>query len=279
MEMLDNALSIFIEKSPERIHRAKNSALKERSIGIGVLGFHAMLQQKKIPFESEEASKLNCIIFKNIKKNIDKANLILGNLRGSPEDAEGTGRRFCCTMAVAPTATSSIIMGNTSPSVEPFRANAYRQDTLSGSFLHRNKFLVDFLSKKIDKENEEKIWSHIISNDGSVQQLPSNLMSIEEKNIFKTAFEIDQTWIIKHAADRQRFIDQSQSINLFVRPTVSIKNLHSLHFNAWKMGLKTLYYLRSTKIAETNKISSNHILEPGFNDKMCSLNKDCFACQ
>jgi len=243
------------------------------------LGFHALLQQKRIIFESEKASKLNCSIFHNIKKNIDKANLVLVSLRGSPEDAKGTGRRFCCTIAVAPTATSSIIMGNTSPSVEPFRANAYRQDTMSGSFLNKNKYLTRILSKKLNKEDEEKVWSHIISNNGSVQQLPLNLLSFEEKSMFRTAFEIDQKWIIKHAADRQQYIDQSQSINLFVAPYVHVKELHSLHFNAWKMGLKTLYYLRSTKIAEADKISSNHVLKFGS----CKLNgkrpSGCFACE
>lgn len=263
MEMLDNALSIFIDKSPSRIHRAKNSAQKERSIGIGVLGFHALLQQKHVAFGSDEACEINHAVFKELRDKIDSANLELGSLRGSPEDAQGTGRRFCCTMAIAPTATSSIIMGNTSPSVEPFRANAYRQDTMSGSFLNKNKYLREIISKRLNNErDEDRVWSHIVSNDGSVQQLPSDLLSIKEKNIFKTAFEIDQTWVVKHAADRQQYIDQSQSINLFIAPNVHVKQLHSLHFNAWKKGLKTLYYLRSVKISEADKISSNHVLEP-----------------
>jgi ribonucleoside-diphosphate reductase alpha chain len=293
MEMLDNALSIFIEKSPSRIHRAKNSALKERSIGIGVLGFHALLQQKNVAFGSDEASEINHEVFKELRDKINIANLQLGSLRGSPEDAQGTGRRFCCTMAIAPTATSSIIMGNTSPSVEPFRANAYRQDTMSGSFLNKNKYLKEIISKRLNNErDEDRVWSHIVSNDGSVQQLPSGLLSIKEKDIFKTAFEIDQTWVVKHAADRQQYIDQSQSINLFIPPNVHVKQLHSLHYNAWKKGLKTLYYLRSIKISEADKISSNHVLEPFHlkeNEEMngygtCKLtnvrrSSGCFACE
>jgi ribonucleoside-diphosphate reductase alpha chain len=286
LEMLDNALSIFIERSPDRISRARNSAEKERSIGVGVLGFHALLQQKNIPFESDEAAKINCSIFKGIKEKIDKANLTLGALRGSPEDAEGTGRRFCCTMAIAPTATSSIIMGNTSPSIEPFRANAYRQDTLSGSFLNKNKYLVSILSERLSNSDEERVWSHIISNSGSVQQLPSNLLSDDEKKVFKTAFEIDQKWIIRHAADRQLWIDQSQSTNLFLKPDVGVQDLHSLHFNAWKRGLKSLYYLRSTKIVEADKISSNYILKQtdvSLRDSVCKLtgtrSSGCFACE
>ncbi len=218
MEMLDNALTIFIEKAPPTISRAVNSAKKERSIGIGVLGFHSFLQQKNIPFESDEAAKINIDIFTKLRSEIDTFNLFFGSLRGSPEDAEGTGRRFCYTMAIAPTATSSIIMGNTSPSVEPFRANTYRQDTLSGSFLNINKNLLRILSQRLNDQELKEVLSNIIANRGSVQQLPNHLLSEHEKQVFKTAFEIDQRWIIKHAADRQIRIDQGQSINLFLRP-------------------------------------------------------------
>ncbi len=208
MEMLDNALTIFIEKAPPTISRAVNSAKKERSIGIGVLGFHSFLQQKNIPFESDEAAKINIDIFTKLRSEIDTFNLFFGSLRGSPEDAEGTGRRFCYTMAIAPTATSSIIMGNTSPSVEPFRANTYRQDTLSGSFLNINKNLLRILSQRLNDQELKEVLSNIIANRGSVQQLPNHLLSEHEKQVFKTAFEIDQRWIIKHAADRQIRIDQ-----------------------------------------------------------------------
>ena len=187
-------------------------------------------------------------------------------------------------MAIAPTATSSIVMGNTSPSIEPFRANAYRQDTLSGSYLNRNKYLKNILASRLNPSEEQRVWSNIISNSGSVQQLPFELLSQKEKDIFKTAFEIDQKWIIRHASDRQRFIDQSQSVNLFVRPDVHVKVLHSLHFNAWKDGLKTLYYLRSVKIAEADKISSNHELKLEPKEKVCKLTRQrapdgCFACE
>lgn len=284
MEMLDNALTIFIENAPKRIERAVNSAKKERSIGIGVLGFHALLQQKGVPFESEEASQLNIEIFKNIRTKVDKANLELGTERGSPEDASGTGRRFCCTMAVAPTATSSIIMGNTSPSIEPFRANAYRQDTMSGSFLNKNKYLNKILSEKLngDEEKIQKTWSNIATNQGSVQHL--TMLSEKEKLIFKTAFEIDQNWIVRHASERQIFIDQSQSLNIFLPPTVNVKLLHGLHFNGWKRGIKSFYYQRSTKIANADQISSN---KEEITEKVCKLTKGkmpdsgqgCFVCE
>lgn len=277
VEMLDNALSVFIEKCPETIIKAKTSAEKERSIGLGVLGFHALLQQKLIPFESKDASNLNIQIFKHIKLHVDKANLTLSVLRGEPFDAIGTGRRFCCTMAIAPTATSSIIMGNTSPSIEPFRANAYRQDTMSGSFLNKNRYLKEILSKRLTQSDQERVWSNIISNNGSVQHLSSSLLSVHEKSVFKTAFEIDQSWIIQHAKDRQQFIDQSQSLNLFLKPDVDVKILHALHFDAWKSGLKTLYYLRSTKIIDAYKISSNHVLADI--PLVCKKSEDCFVCE
>jgi ribonucleoside-diphosphate reductase alpha chain len=255
-EMLDNVLQYFIENAPNTVKRAKYAAMRERSIGIGALGFHAYLQRKSIAWESAVAKGTNMRIFKHIKKKLDEANLELGAERGEAPDATGTGRRFSHTQAIAPNASSSIIMGNTSPSIEPWRANAYRQDTLSGSFLNKNKYL-DFIIK-IEAANHkdgwyDETWSSIIANDGSVQHL--SWMDTIIKEVFKTSMEIDQRWVIEHAADRQKFIDQAQSLNLFFRPDANIKYLHAVHFLAWKQGLKTLYYCRSEKIGKADKVS------------------------
>jgi ribonucleoside-diphosphate reductase alpha chain len=184
----------------------------------------------------------------------------LGKKRGEALDAVGTGQRFSHLMAVAPNASSSIIMGNTSPSIEPYRANAYRQDTLSGSSLAKNKWLDRVIQKYLSGDGDivsqndyNDIWSSIIANDGSVQHL--TWMDDWTKDVFKTSMEIDQRWLVNHAADRQVYIDQAQSLNLFFRPDVNIKYLHAVHFQAWKQGLKTLYYCRSEKIGKADKVS------------------------
>ena len=255
-EMLDNVLQYFIDNAPDTVSRAKYSAKRERSIGIGALGFHAYLQKKNIPWESATAKGTNLRMFKLIRSKLDDANLELGKTRGEAPDAAGTGRRFSHVMAVAPNASSSIIMGNTSPSIEPFRANAYRQDTLSGAYFNKNKYLDSLIKDKV-KENKkldyEEIWSSIIANDGSVQHL--DVFTDWEKDVFKTAMEIDQRWVIEHGADRQFYIDQAQSLNLFFRPDVNIKYLHAVHFLAWKQGLKTLYYCRSEKLGKADRVS------------------------
>ena len=256
-EMLDNVLEYFIRNAPDSIHRAKFSAMAERSIGVGALGYHAYLQKKNIPWESPLAIGANRRIFKHIRKDLDQANLALGKERGEPTDCIGTGRRFAHVMAIAPNASSSIIMGNTSPSIEPYRANAYRQDTLSGAYLNKNKFLDKIIKEKCDADKSldyQEIWSSIIANDGSVQHL--DLLSDWEKDVFKTSMEIDQRWLVEHASHRQSFIDQAQSLNLFFRPDVNVKYLHAVHFQAWKQGLKTLYYCRSEKIAKADKVSN-----------------------
>ena len=253
-EMLDNVLQHFIDNAPDTVSRAKFSAENERSIGVGALGFHAYLQKNNTPFESALAKSKNIKIFKHIRKGLDEANLELGKARGEAPDAVGTGRRFSHLMAVAPNASSSIIMGNTSPSVEPYRANAYRQDTLSGSFLNKNKHLDKIIKESVDGEDQyKKVWSSIIANDGSVQHL--DILDDWQKDIFKTSMEIDQRWVVEHAADRQNYIDQAQSINLFFRPDVNVKYLHAIHFMAWKVGLKTLYYCRSEKIGKADKVA------------------------
>ena len=256
--MLDNVLQFFIENAPNEVARAKFSASRERSIGVGALGFHAYLQKKNLPWESAMAKGTNMKVFKYIRTKLDDANMELGKERGEAPDAKGTGRRFSHVMAIAPNASSSIIMGNTSPSIEPFRANAYRQDTLSGAFLNKNKYLDDIIKSKIEagqaKQSYDEIWSSIISNDGSAQHL--TFLDEWEKDVFKTSMEIDQRWVIEHAATRQEFIDQAQSLNLFFRPDVNIKYLHAVHYLAWKQGLKTLYYCRSEKLGKADKVSN-----------------------
>ena len=254
-EMLDNVLTFFIDKAPDAISRAKYSAARERSVGLGALGFHAFLQKKMVPFESIAAKSLNVRMFRHIRKNMELANKALAEERGEAPDAEGTGFRFSHMMAIAPNASSSIIMGNTSPSVEPWRANAYRQDTLSGAYLNKNKYLDVLITQKCEEDSSlvyDKIWREIISNEGSCQHV--KCLTDEEKELFKTSMEIDQRWVIEHASDRQKFIDQSQSINLFFRPDANIKYLHAVHFLAWKLGLKTLYYCRSEKVGKADKI-------------------------
>ena len=255
-EMLDNVLTFFIDNAPDEVGRAKFSAMRERSIGVGALGFHAYLQKNGIAWETPEAKGANLRLFRHIRSKLDEANKELGKERGEAPDAKGRGLRFSHVMAVAPNASSSIIMGNTSPSIEPFRANAYRQDTLSGAFLNKNKYLDEIIKKYCEEHprtNYDEVWSSIISNDGSVQHLTQ--LTEEQKNIFKTSMEIDQRWLIEHAADRQEFIDQAQSLNLFFRPDTNIAYLHAVHFLAWKSGVKTLYYCRSEKLGKADKVS------------------------
>ena len=255
-EMLDNVLQYFIDHANTHVKRAKYSAMRERSIGVGALGFHAYLQRNNLPFESAMAVGQNIRIFKHIRSKLNEANLQLGTERGEAPDAVGTGQRFSHLMAIAPNASSSIIMGNTSPSIEPYRANAYRQDTLSGSQLAKNKWLDKLIKERSEadpKLDYNDIWSSIIANDGSIQ----HLLWLDDwtRDVFKTSMEIDQRWIIQHASDRQAFIDQAQSVNLFFRPDANIKYLHAIHYLAWKSGLKTLYYCRSEKIGKADKVS------------------------
>ena len=281
-EMLDNVLQHFIDNAPPGIERARYSASRERSIGVGALGFHAYLQSNNTPFEGAIAKSLNNKIFKNIREKLNEANLQLGAERGESPDCTGTGRRFAHVMAIAPNASSSIIMGNTSPSIEPYRANAYRQDTLSGAYLNKNKYLDKIIKEKCSadsKLNYDDIWSSIIANDGSAQHL--DFLDEWTKDIFKTGMEIDQRWIVEHGADRQNYIDQSQSINLFFRPDVNVKYLHACHFLAWKKGLKTLYYCRSEKLAKADKVSKRIEREVIKELVMTAIAQgdECLACE
>ena len=285
-EMLDNVLQYFINNAPDAISRAKHSAQLERSIGIGALGFHAYLQKNGIAFEGVMAKVANNRIFSSIRKGLDVANKELGLERGEAPDAMGTGNRFSHLMAIAPNASSSIIMGNTSPSIEPYRANAYRQDTLSGSFLNKNKWLDAVIQNhlandkgEIDTDAYNDVWSSIIANDGSCQHL--DILTEAEKDVFKTSMEIDQRWIIDLAADRQAYIDQAQSLNLFFRPDAHIKYIHAIHFMAWKKGLKTLYYCRSEKIGKADKVAKKIEREVIKELDMTQIaqGNDCIACE
>ena len=281
-EMLDNVLQYFIDNAPSSIKRAKYSATRERSIGIGALGWHAYLQKNNLPWESSLAVGRNKNIFKTIREKLDVANKELGLERGEAPDAVGTGNRFSHLMAIAPNASSSILMGNTSPSIEPYRANAYRQDTLSGSHLNKNKYLDKVVTDYVNtnpKADAQEIWSSIIANDGSVQHL--DWMEDWTKDVFKTSMEIDQRWVVQHAADRQPWIDQAQSLNVFFRPDSHIKYIHAVHFQAWKTGLKTMYYCRSDKIAKADKVSKRIereiIKEINLHD--LAEGNECLACE
>lgn len=279
MQMLDNVLQYFIDNAPDTISRARYSAMRERDIGIGALGFHAYLQKKGLSFDSVLAKIINKEIFKHIHDKCIEGDRTLAWDRGSCPDAQehNVTRRFSHHMAIAPNASSSLIMGNTSPSVEPYRANMYKQDTLSGSYVTKNKFLEAAL-EKIGR-NDDETWASIAANDGSVQHLgvPERI-----KEVFKTAMEIDQRWIVELAADRQFYIDQGQSINLFFPANVSTKYLHAVHFMAWKGGLKSLYYLRSEKVRKADKVGAQikrQKLEDDVSLKAIVDGETCLACE
>ena len=281
-EMLDNVLQYFIDNAPKEIKRAKYSAMRERSIGIGALGWHAYLQRNNLPWESPMAVGKNKQIFNHIRTKLDEANKELGLERGEAPDAVGTGNRFSHLMAIAPNASSSIIMGNTSPSIEPYRANAYRQDTLSGSYLNKNRYLDAIIKKESENHKEDwydETWRSIIANDGSVQHL--DWMDEWTRDVFRTSMEIDQRWVVQHASDRQEYIDQAQSLNVFFRPDSNIKYIHAVHFQAWKQGLKTMYYCRSDKIAKADKVAKRIEREVIKEIDLTALieGDECLACQ
>lgn len=257
VEFLDNVLQSFIDTAPKAMWRAVESARRERSIGLGTMGFHLYLQKKKIPFESPMAIGANKRIFKEIKEKAVAASAYLATVRGEPEDLKGSGMRNAHLMAVAPNASISAICGNTSPSIEPFNSNGYSWTTISGVFLIKNKELDRLLQAKYGKLGAElnEVWSSIITNQGSVQHL--DFMDEVDRVLFKTAFELDQNWIIEHAAKRQEYICQGQSVNLFVPPDVHKNDLHKLHFSAWQKGLKSLYYCRSKPIRNVGSRTEN----------------------
>lgn len=254
MRFLDNVLQDFIENAPESMARARYSAMRERSVGLGVMGFHSFLQSKAVPLDSAIAKSWNLKIFKHIKVRADSVSRALAEERGACPDAADFGikERFSNKIAIAPTASISIICGGTSPGIEPFAANSFTHKTLSGSFTVRNKQLSALFAEK--GRNDRETWSSITANEGSVQHL--DFLNDDEKAIFKTAFEIDQRWLIELAADRTPFICQSQSLNLFLPADVHKRDLHKIHFSAWKKGLKSLYYCRSKSIQRADIVAT-----------------------
>jgi ribonucleoside-diphosphate reductase alpha chain len=281
MRFLDNVLQDFIDKAPEGMAKAKYSAMRERSVGLGVMGFHSFLQSKNVPMESAMSKVWNKKIFMQIKQGADKASKLLAKERGACPDAKDAGidERFSNKIAIAPTASISIIAGNSSPGIEPFAANSFTQKTLTGSFNVRNKNLVKLLETK--GKNSEDIWSSITINEGSVQHL--DFLDEHEKLVFKTAPEIDQRWIIDLGAERQEFICQAQSLNIFIAGDVSKKYLHDIHFRAWQKGLKSLYYCRSTSIQRADKVSNKTEKDDIDFSKPIANNsekyEECLACQ
>lgn len=251
VRMLDNVLTYFIANAPSELQRAKYSAERERSIGLGAMGFHAYLQRHNIPFESAIAKGRNMVIFKHIKAEAVRASKQLAVERGEAPDMAGTGLRNAHLLAIAPNASSSIICGNTSPSIEPYRANAFTQKTKSGSSLMKNEYLEHIL-QEIDQDTPE-VWKSIVTNGGSVQHL--EFLDEYTKDVFKTAVEIDQRWVVDMAADRQKEICQSQSLNVFFPANVSKMELHAVHMMAWKKKVKTLYYLRSEAMKRAENVS------------------------
>jgi len=251
IEMLDNVLTHFIENAPPELHRAIYSAVQERSIGLGAMGFHAYLQRRHVPFESVVAKSLNNRIFKHIKEQAVATTERLARERGACPDAGDRLIRNTHLLAVAPNASSSIICGNTSPSIEPYRANAYTQKTKSGSSLQKNEYLEHILQEM--GQDTPEVWRSIVTNGGSVQHL--DFLDDFTKDVFKTAVEIDQRWVIDLAADRQKYICQSQSLNVFFPANVSKQELHATHMMAWKKGVKTLYYLRSEAYRRAENVS------------------------
>ncbi|MFM2100050.1 MAG: hypothetical protein RLZZ366_1589 [Pseudomonadota bacterium] len=246
MRFLDNVLTDYIERAPPEMARAVYSASRERSVGLGVMGFHSFLQARGLPFEGAMAKSWNLRIFKHLAQGVNEASMLLATERGACPDAEERGvmERFSCKTAIAPTASISIICGGTSACIEPIPANIYTHKTLSGSFSIRNPHLERVLSEK--SKNSETIWNSILEQGGSVQHL--DFLSAEEKDTFKTSFEIDQRWLIELAADRTPYIDQATSLNLFIPADVEKWDLLMLHFRAWELGVKSLYYLRSKSI-------------------------------
>lgn len=270
IRFLDNVLESFITNAPDELKFAKHSARQERSIGLGAMGFHSYLQSKNIPFASALAKSQNKEIFSHIKEQSLFTSKELGIERGEAPDMKGTGLRFAHLLAIAPNASSSIICGGTSPSIEPLRANAFTQKTMSGTHFMQNKYLKKLLQEKgIDNID---VWKSIVANRGSVYHLDS--LSDWEKDVFATAIEIDQRWIIDLASDRQEYICQSQSLNIFVPADVNIKELHLLHLSAWKKGLKTMYYCRSEAIKRAEILSKKieRIVRPDSEE-------ECLACQ
>jgi ribonucleoside-diphosphate reductase alpha chain len=279
LRFLDNVLQDFIDTAPESMKSAAYSAMRERSIGLGVMGLHSFLQTQNVPLESVMAKVWNKKIFEHIDQQVKIGSAILADEKGSCPDAEDAGikSRFTNTMAIAPTASISIIANNSSPGIEPYAANSFTQKTLSGSFVVRNKNLERLLEEK--GYNNEKTWGSISANEGSVQQL--DFLSEHEKAVFKTAYEIDQRWLVDLAADRTPFISQAQSLNIFLPSDVHKKYLHDIHFRAWKSGVKSMYYLRTFQSIQRAEKVSVAAIRPDMQSTQVAPEKyeECLSCQ
>jgi ribonucleoside-diphosphate reductase alpha chain len=280
MRFLDNVLSDYIDRAPPEMARAKYSAMRERSVGLGVMGFHSFLQARGLPFEGAMAKSWNLKIFKHISAKAEEASMLLATERGACPDAEDRGvmERFSCKMAIAPTASISIICGGTSACIEPIPANVYTHKTLSGSFSIRNPYLEKLLSEK--SKNSDAIWNSILEQGGSVQHL--DFLTHEEKDTYKTSFEIDQRWLIELAADRTPYIDQATSLNLFIPADVEKWDLLMLHFRAWELGIKSLYYLRSKSIQRAGfagGVEADNTALPPVIELEAKDYDECLACQ
>ena len=282
MRFLDNVLQDYIDRAPDEMARAKYSAERERSVGLGVMGFHSFLQARGLPFEGAMAKSWNLRIFKHINEKVNEASMQLAVERGPCPDAADMGvmERFSCKMAIAPTASISIICGGTSACIEPIPANIYTHKTLSGSFVVKNPYLEKILRDKA--KDSTNVWNSILERGGSVQHL--DFLSQEEKDTFKTSFEIDQRWLLELAADRTPYIDQAQSLNLFIPADVEKWDLLMLHYRAWELGIKSLYYLRSKSVQRAGFAggveADNTIDAPKFELAGGSTDYDeCLACQ
>lgn len=268
MRMLDNVLDTFIKDAPAGMHKAIYSAVNSRDVGLGAMGFHSFLQAKKVPFESAVAKSWNHRIFSLINDKSLEASKKLAIEKGEAHDARGYGLRFSHRLAIAPNANSGIMCGNTSPSIEPFRANAFTQKTLSGSFLVKNHNLEKLLTSL--GKNTNDVWVTIINKGGSVQHL--DFLDKDTKDTYKTAIELNQEWIIEHAADRQQYICQGQSVNLFFPPDIDIATLHKVHFSAWEKGVKGLYYLRSETLHRAENVNISNL-------KNETVTEGCLGCE
>ncbi|NNE59107.1 MAG: ribonucleoside-diphosphate reductase subunit alpha [Hellea sp.] len=281
MRFLDNVLEDFIQNAPDKMSEAKYSAMRERSVGLGLMGFHSLLQSKDIAFESAMAKSYNNRIFRHIRRGADAASVALAEERGACPDAAdmGTKARFSHKLAVAPTASISIICGGTSAGIEPIPANIYTHKTLSGSFTVKNKFLEAALEEK--GLNTEEVWTCILEHEGSVQHIEE--FDENEKAVFRTAFEIDQRWIIEHAADRSPYICQAQSVNIFIPGDVDKWDLHMLHWTAWEKGVKSLYYCRSKSVQRAafagKDIKPANDMEKAMQEAAPTDYEECLACQ
>ena len=276
IRMLDNVLQVFIDHAPDELSRAKYSATRERSLGLGAMGFHAYLQKQMVPWESAMAKGINLNMFNHIQNEAVSATAALAVEKGEYPDGIGSGRRNAHLLAIAPNANSSILL-NISPSIEPWKSNAYTHRTRAGSHQVRNPALEALLEERVaDPVAREKIWSSITTSAGSVQHLDDDLLSDWEKEVFKTAFEIDQRWVVGHAADRQPFICQGQSVNLFFPSGSDRHYVLQTHIKAWKEGLKGLYYLRTTAGVDADKVSAK-IERVALKDYV--EEEECLSCQ